>query len=122
MQKIADGVWQAEPGLVHWTKDDVEFLEGEAVKTEKLRARILAHRPDDRVHEMLIAFAKGSDNPMHSHFGTESVFVLSGTLLMRFEDRREVPLLRGEFMRIPPGVRHRPVPLSDCVIVETVEK
>ena len=128
MKRIAEGVWQAPPGIVHLTSDDVAFLEREAKATQKRRARILAH-PDQeaRLHEMLIAFCRDSWNPPHSHEKAESMLVLKGMMTVEFSgdgpfSKRLVVLHAGEFLRIPAGVVHQTLPVTDCVVMETVEK
>lgn len=121
MIKKAEGVWVADPGIVCWTQAEIKFLEREAPLTEKKRARILAHQDGEELHEMLIAFTAESRNTMHRHEKPESMLVLKGTMQVDFEDRIVI-LAAHEFLRIPGGVLHRPMPLTDCVILETVLK
>ena len=128
MKLVKEGVWQAPEGVVHFTAEDVAFLEREARHTEKRRARILAH-PDQeaRLHEMLIAFCKDSWNEAHAHEKVESMLVLHGMMTVNFPNdgpfsQRLIVLHAGEFLRIPPGVVHQPLPVTDCVVMETVEK
>ena len=116
-----EGVWVARPGLVHFTADDIAFLEHEAPLTKKRRARICAHQEGDRVHQMLIAFCADSVNPMHAHEKMESISVLKGNLLINF-NWDNVVLLAGDFLRIPAHCLHQPVPMTACVILETAEK
>lgn len=121
MKKKAEGVWIADPGIVCWTQGDIKFVEREAPLTEKKRARILAHQEIEGLQEMLIAFSAESRNPMHSHEWPESMLVLKGTMQVDFEDRIVI-LGPHDFLRIPAGVRHCPIPLTDCVILETTVK
>jgi quercetin dioxygenase-like cupin family protein len=120
--KVADGVFQADAGIVHVPRARLTELEDDAPRTLKLRSRILAHQPDAKVHQMLIAFSKGSWNDWHSHEKMESVLVISGALQVRFRYHPEVNLLAGEYLLIPGGVEHQPLPLSDCLVLETCEK
>lgn len=101
---------------------DVAFLEDDAMITQKLRSRILAHQPKDGLHIMLIAFSKGSWNDWHSHEKAEAVYVISGALQVRIRNQEERNLHAGEFLLIPGGIEHQPLPLSDCVILEIAEK
>lgn len=120
-QKTADGVWQSPSGLVLWRARDTQFLEAMAPLAAKLRARICLHQPEERTHQMIIAFAPGSANPWHAHEKMESLLVLSGEMQVEFEN--EVLLLAaGDYLRIPAGVQHRPIPVTDCVVLETAEK
>ena len=119
--KIADGVWEDDGLVQHWGAAQIAFLESAARNTAKRRARILAHKQTDGTHQMLIAFCADSRNPMHSHAKPESMLVLKGSMLVRFIGE-QVVLNVGEFLRIPGGVEHEPEPLSDCVVLETVER
>lgn len=124
MKQLAEGVWLADPGVVSFTGQDIAFLEREAHHTEKRRARILAHQDQsDALHEMLIAFCADSRNPPHSHEKVESMLVLKGQMTVHFPaDNRLVILNALDFLRIPPGVVHQPLPVTDCVVMETAEK
>lgn len=119
----SEGVWIAEPGIVSFTVHDIAFLERAAPQTAKRRARLLAHEPEDKLHEMLIAFCSDSRNPPHAHEKTESMLVLKGMMTVHFPERNEVIVLNAlDFLRIPPGIVHQPLPVTDCVVMETVEK
>lgn len=120
---VQEGVWRAEPGIVSFTGRDIAFLEEAARNTVKRRARILAHRPDDTVHEMLIAFCADSRNPAHAHEKMESMLVLKGMMSVHFPEEDRLLILHAlDFLRIEPGVVHQPLPVTDCVILETAEK
>ncbi len=116
------GVWVATPGLVLWTEAHIAFLKDEAPSAPKLRARILAHQEGEAFHEMLIAFTADSRCEMHSHEHPESLYVIEGLIKVEFEDRGTLYLQAQNFLRIPAGVRHQPMPLSDCVILESAQR
>ena len=118
--EVGPGVWRAKPGVVAWTRAHIAFLEERAFDTPKLRARILAHQEEDRLHEMLIYFCRGSENPMHAHDGPESAYVIFGNLWIELADRPSIHLGKGEFIRIPAGIMHQPMPVTDTCIIETV--
>ncbi len=128
MKKKQEGVWladrgpQGSSGIVHLTEHDIAFIEGEAPHTEKLRARICAHEYTDRAHLMLIAFSMGSTNPMHFHHKPESMLVISGCMSVQIEDGELHILYPQHFLRVPAGVRHQPIPVTDCVVLEIAEK
>ena len=124
ISKIAEGVWVAERdgGPVRITRHEMIDIAEDAVNTNKLRSRILLHAQEDPVHYMLIASCKGSFNPMHSHEKKESMFIISGDMLIRFKDRPDLLLTRGDFLMLPGGTEHQPLPLSDCIILEIAEK
>jgi len=120
--KKSDGVWTMAAGMVLCTPQHVSFLREMAPFTSKRRARILIHREGDKLHEMLIAFCAGSTIEMHSHEAVESLYVIDGRLIVHFDGDPSLGLSRGDFLRIPAGVRHQPEPVSDCVILETALK
>lgn len=124
MKFISDGVWQADPGIVAFTTKDMAFLEAQAPLTAKRRARILAHPSQaERLHEMLIAFCADSHNPMHAHEKVESILVLKGSMTVEFPAEQRLVILNAlDFLRIPAGVQHQPLPLTPCVVMETAEK
>lgn len=124
MKFISEGVWQASAGVVHFTSEEVVFLEREAQCTQKRRARILAHPDQDaKMHEMLIAFCRDSWNPPHSHEKAESMLLLKGMMTVSLPAMGQVIILHAlDFLRIPGGVVHQPLPVTDCVVLETAEK
>ena len=118
-----EGVWIAPPGVCHFTSQDISFLEYEAPKTSKRRARICSHQEGDSVHQMLIAFCSDSRNEPHSHEKMESLLILRGMMTVHFPNTNTMTILHaGDFLRIPPGIVHQPLPVTDCVILETAEK
>jgi cupin fold WbuC family metalloprotein len=123
-----EGVWCADPsGVIHLTSQDIAFIEHEREHTAKRRARICAHKDSDRAHLMLIAFCADSFNPPHAHERPEAMLVMKGSLTVSFPatgefSRRLLILHAGDFLRIPPGVVHQPLPITDCVILEIAEK
>lgn len=122
MKKLKDGVWLADSGVMRWTTEDIAFLECEAPKAEKKRARICAHQANDRTHQMLIAFCRGSESAMHSHVKPESMLVLKGVMAVEIQDNDPIMLYQHNYLRIPAGVMHKPIPITDCVVLETAEK
>ena len=123
MIKKQEGVWIAEGPIFSFSAKDIEFLEREAPLTQKKRARICFHEEGDALHQMLIAFCAGSENTMHSHQHAESQYVIKGTMLFEFSGSlKDCFLDPGEFLKIPPGILHKPIPLTRCVVLETCLK
>lgn len=118
-----EGVWLADPGVVHFTAKDAAFIVEQAPLTAKRRARICAHDFDSRMHQMLIAFCVDSWNSEHSHDAPESILVIRGMMSVKFPVSEKLVILHaGDFLRIPAGIVHQPLPLTDCVILESAEK
>ena len=127
-----EGVWLSAPGIVRFGEREIAFLEAEAPKTAKRRARLCVHQDDDRMHQMLIAFCRDSWNPPHAHERPESMLVLKGVMSVLIHGERNEPkgiiwyhpidLKAGDFLRIPAGVVHQPLPVTDCVVLESAEK
>lgn len=118
-----EGVWLSAPGIVRFGEREIAFLESEAPRTKKRRARLCVHDDADRAHQMLIAFCYDSWNPPHAHERPESMLVLKGAISVSFAEGKEFIVLNaGDFLRVPAGVVHQPLPVTDCVVLETAEK
>lgn len=76
----APGVFYAEAELLAVRASDLKDLEAAASEAPQGRARLCAHRhPGDRLHEMIIALARGTYVPPHRHQGKpESFHVIQG--------------------------------------------
>ncbi|SMH51069.1 Mannose-6-phosphate isomerase, cupin superfamily [Rathayibacter oskolensis] len=77
-----------------------------------------------RVNDQYVKVAKLlGELVWHAHDAEDEMFlVVSGSLLLQFEDRPDVRLEPGEFYVVPRGVRHNPVAEEEVeiVLIETV--
>lgn len=82
MRKVNDEVLFADEPMVRLGRRDLESLKEQALKNERRRVRICAHREEgDRVHEMLIVMAKGQYVRPHKHLANpESFHVIEGSV------------------------------------------
>lgn len=120
LEKLKDGVWAEadSTALIHWGIREHHFLMAQATRAAKRKARLCAHRSIDLLQEMLICQGPDAQILMHSHRSPESCVLLSGRMEVHFADGRLITMERGDYLRIPAGVEHRPKPLESCVLLE----
>ncbi len=129
LKKLTAEAYQADPedGIAHFGASEVDFIAVAACASPRSRCRILLH-PDTnaKLHSMAVAYRAGTYIRPNRHRGKdESVTVLSGQCVVVFFDdagnvTQEVRL-GGDvfFCRIPSGVWHTLVMLSDVVLLES---
>jgi len=80
LKRISEEVFVAEDPIVRLGTEQISFLKQQARASARRRARICAHRrPDDALHEMLIAVCADSYVRPHKHAGkSESFHIVEG--------------------------------------------
>ena len=113
-------------------EEDILSLKESAMASPMKRARLCAHKShDDAIHEMIIAFCKGSYVRPHRHRAkTESFHIIDGELLVVFfDDGGKVTYWikmaahgsgRPFFYRLSKSAWHMAIPLSEYVIMHEV--
>lgn len=108
---------------------DVAMLKAAAARSDLKRARLCLHKShSDKVHEMVIAFCKGSYSRPHRHTDkSESFHIIKGKLLVvLFDDRGKIvrrikmgPVGSGLtfFYRLSKHLWHMVIPLSSFVVI-----
>lgn len=95
--KVNEEVYYSGEPIVSVTREDLAWLKECAAKNPRTRVRLCAHRDlQDRVHEMLIVFRKGTYVRPHKHLDkTESFHVVEGTAdLVLFKDDGAIAQVR----------------------------
>lgn len=65
-----------------------------------------------------VRMKKGFVIPMHSHHHEQVYYIVSGRLLMTYEEQPPMVLEAGQFGRFPPHVAHQSEALEDSETVE----
>ncbi|MFA5147159.1 MAG: WbuC family cupin fold metalloprotein [Candidatus Omnitrophota bacterium] len=116
-------------GIIEIRDEDIRRLKKEAAKSDLKRARLCLHKDHaDKVHEMVIAFCKGSYARPHRHSDkSESFHVIEGRMTVALFDRRGKVMRRVEmgpagsgltfFYRMADELWHTVVPNTEFVIV-----
>jgi len=92
-QRINDEVYVADGPIVKVARQDVESLKVLAAASKRRRVRLCAHQNEkDRLHEMLIALARGTYVRPHRHRNkSESFHVVEGALsVVVFDEEGQV--------------------------------
>ncbi len=131
--KLTTEAYQSDPedGVTHFGASEVDFIGVAAGASPRQRCRILLHPGTDaKLHSMLVAYKAGTYIRPNRHRGKdESVTVVSGECVaVFFDDSGNVTrgILMGPekdglayFVRIPAGVWHTLLMLTDCVFLES---
>ena len=80
----------------YWTPKIIGELNGQYVKIAKLKGEFIWH---DHEHE------------------DELFYIVKGTLLLKFRDRNDVLLNKGEMYIVPAGVDHLPIAEQECWVM-----
>jgi cupin fold WbuC family metalloprotein len=88
IKKVNDEVFLAESGLVLVDGAQIEFLQSQAARNPRHRARLCAHKHgEDRIHEMLIALTQDVYIRPHKHLNkSESFHVIAGSAIVVYFD------------------------------------
>jgi cupin fold WbuC family metalloprotein len=88
IKRVNDEVFLAEYGLVLVDQAQIDFLETQAARNPRHRARLCAHKDgQDRIHEMLIALTQEVYIRPHKHLNkSESFHVIAGSAMVVYFD------------------------------------
>lgn len=118
LDEISNGVFRAsdESGLL-MIDSDYHWLINVAKQSDKKRARVCFHKPDDSLHVMLIVLMKDTVVEPHSHKDCESQFLICGHGEIEIEGQLKPFDSINPLYFVRPGVVHRPIVKSDYMIV-----
>jgi cupin fold WbuC family metalloprotein len=125
-----EGVYICESDLVNIDNSHISFLKEAALQSEKKRARICAHHPDDQVHEMIIVLHQSTAVAVHRHLNkSESFHVVEGEAeVILYTDDGELDqrfLLSKDnhfYCRINSATYHTVIPLSEFFVFHETTK
>jgi cupin fold WbuC family metalloprotein len=131
-KQINEEVLCAISDIVSINKSDIDILKAKALKNERKRIRLCAHRDvQDALHEMVIVQTKDVYIRPHKHINkSESFHIIEGELIVvMFDDVGRIleAIQMGEYLsgsvtyyRLSDDYFHAVVPISDIVVFHEI--